>query len=214
MYLDYDILNSIQDEWNKAEEAIKTVENIAKDVAIPSIKELRYAGRRLIDALAIAHSKENETKVQALLEDARFCCHRAQHDAIDVVIAKINIDIDNLTSTLGFDAVIDAYPGFREFYSEFNSIHEDIVASRKNRVDRNAIYGAISDVNLPEIAKKYKLLMAARPIAKSNAIKRKLGSINGCLLTFAAIMTMVFVGLAVDWDKYLPNNNDQNQTTD
>src|ERR1700730_11122379 len=44
------LLKSIQDEWNKAEGDIKTAEMVVHSIVIPSIKELRYAGRRVIDA--------------------------------------------------------------------------------------------------------------------------------------------------------------------
>lgn len=84
-----DILRDIAKEWNKAESAIKRSEQIAGDVSIPAISELRYAGRRMIDALDAAHHGGNDDKIRALFEDARFCCHRAQHDAIDAAMFLI-----------------------------------------------------------------------------------------------------------------------------
>ena len=81
----------IQREWNAAEESIKRSEQIALDVSIPAISELRYAGRRLVDAMDIAQNGGNAQKVTAVLEDARFCCHRARHDAVDAALSKIAI---------------------------------------------------------------------------------------------------------------------------
>jgi hypothetical protein len=196
-----DILRDVQKEWNKAESAIKRSEQIAKEVAIPAITELRYAGRRLVDALDAAHHGGTETKILALLEDARFCCYRAQHDAIDAAMAKIGIDLDNLTSKLGFEAVLHSYPEFREFYADFTCSRNRIVGSRENRDDRNGIYETLTAVDLPNLVERYEKLMAMRPLAKRTAMRLKFGSVWGVIAGLALILGCVFAGLAVDWDK-------------
>ncbi len=197
-----DILRDIQKEWNKAEAAIKQSEQVALAVSIPAITELRYAGRRLVDALDLAHNNGDDGKIRALLEDARFCCHRAQHDAIDAAIAKIGIDLDDLTSKLGFEAVIQSYPEFRGLYADFGCSRTKIVNSRERRDDRNGIYDAITSVDLPDLVGRYDKLMAVRPIAKSAARKLKLGGAIGWALLFIALVGCIFAGLAVPWEKY------------
>lgn len=197
-----DILRDIQKEWNKAEAAIKQSEQVALAVSIPAITELRYAGRRLVDALDLAHNNGDDEKIRALLEDARFCCHRAQHDAIDAAIAKIGIDLDDLTSKLGFEAVIQSYPEFRDLYADFGCSRAKIVNSRGKRDDRNGIYDAITSVDLPSLVGRYDKLMAVRPIAKSAAWKLKLGGITGWALLVIALVGCVFAGLGVPWEKY------------
>ena len=54
-----------------AEKDIKIAEQIGDQVVFPSIKELRYAGRRIVDALQALSKSEDAAKVTALLEDAR-----------------------------------------------------------------------------------------------------------------------------------------------
>lgn len=193
-----DLFKDIQAEWNKAEASIKRGEQIALDLSIPAVTELRYAGRRIVDALCEANTGGDEVKIVALLEDARFCCHRAQHDAIDAAMAKIGIDLDDLTSRLGFDAVIAAYPTFNDFYADFVISREKIAASREKRDDRKAIYDSISEVDLPDLAHRYERIMAVRPIAKQNALKRRLGGMNGAALLVIALIGLLFAGLAVD----------------
>lgn len=197
-----DILRDIQQEWNKAESAIKRSEQIAKSVSIPAVTELRYAGRRLIDALDASHHGGKEAKILALLEDARFCCHRAQHDAIDAAMAKIGIDLDDLTSRLGFEAVIHAYPEFRHFYADFTTSRAKIVSSRGNRDDRNGIYEAITAVDLPNLVTHYEMVLAVRPIAKSTAIRLKIASVWGAMIGIVTILACIFAGLSVDWEKF------------
>jgi len=197
-----EILRDIQKEWNKAESAIKRSEQIVKDLSVPAISELRYAGRRIVDALDSASHGGSEERIKALLEDARFCCHRAQHDAIDAAMAKIGIDIENLTSKLSFEAVIHVYPKFRDFYTSFAVARKKIVATRENRDDRNGIYEAITAVDLPALVDGYDELMAVRPLIKSTSLKLKLGSSVGLIVSICAILTAAFAGLAVDWSKY------------
>ena len=198
------IFLEIQNEWNKAEEAIKRAEQIALDVSIPAITELRYAGRRIVDALTLATGTgDNEDKVLAHLEDARFCCHRAQHDAIDAALAKIGIDLNDLTTRLGFDPVIKAYPGFQEFYAEFAVTRDKIAASRANRLDRTAIYDSVTATDLPSLIKGYEKVLVMRPMAKAFSLQMRLGSGIGIAALIATIIAATFAGLAVPWDKWL-----------
>jgi hypothetical protein len=77
------LLVSILNEWNRAEADIKIAEQVANKVINPSIKELRYAGRRIVDGLVKAQRDDTSSEVISLFRDALFDCHRARHDAID-----------------------------------------------------------------------------------------------------------------------------------
>jgi hypothetical protein len=88
-----DILADIQREWDMAESAVKRSEQVANDAIIPAINELCYAGRRIIDALNASQMPDSERKVAAYLEDARFNCHRARHDAMDAALDIIARDL-------------------------------------------------------------------------------------------------------------------------
>lgn len=190
-----EILRDIAKQWNKAENAIKRAEQICGEVAHPAVTELRYAGRRMVDGLDAAHHGGDQDKILALLEDARFCCYRAQHDAIDAAMSKIAIDLDNMIERLGFDAVIHAYPEFREFYPEFSVARDKIAISRHDRSSRNDVYEALTATDLPNLSERYEKLMAARPIAKKNALKIRLGGVWAGIIGLAAIATAVFAGL-------------------
>jgi hypothetical protein len=110
-------------------------------------------------------------------------------------MSKIAIDLDNLTGKLGFDAVISAYPEFREFYTEFAVARKKIADSRRNRGSRNDVYRALTATDLPNLTDRYEKLMAARPIAKWNAFKIKVGGFWTVLIGIAAIAGAIFVGL-------------------
>lgn len=168
-----EILADIQREWDLAEEAIKRCEQVARAAIIPSIKELRYAGRRIVDALNTAHKAGSQQDVIALLEDARFDCHRARHDAMDAALDVMALDFDNLTKRLGYDAVIQAYPDFQSLYRDFAKARRQIAMSRGDRLNRNAIYETISSVDFPDLADRYADLVTCKPIALAAAAKSK-----------------------------------------
>ena len=191
----------IRREWNAAEETIKLSEQISLNISIPAITELRYAGRRLIDALDIAHADGSPEKISAVLEDARFCCHRARHDSIDAAMAKIGIDLDNMTHRLGYDAVCKAYPEFYNLYTAFAAARAKIVCSRRDRQNRNTIYDTVRMVDFPALARQYTDLMACRPIALEHAAKRRRERIGWWVLLVVTIATMLFAALAVDWPR-------------
>ena len=117
------ILAAIQKEWNRAEEDIKTAELVVNKIVLPSIKELRYAGRRVIDALMIITANPHgadEGQIRSLLDDAKFDCHRARHDAIDAATSKIAIDLEIMVSKLGYHAILPAYPDFPQLYQNLD----------------------------------------------------------------------------------------------
>jgi hypothetical protein len=147
---------SILRQWNQAEEDIKLAEQINHKVAWPSIKELRYAGRRLIEALAEIHRGGSSEKIVGLLQDAEFDCLRARHDAIDVATAKIALDFEAAASRLGHEAILAAFEGFPRLSRNLVAVREKIANSRKNREDREKIYEAIEGSDFKNIVDQYR----------------------------------------------------------
>lgn len=187
-----EILVDIQREWDLAEEAIKRCEQVARAAIIPAIKELRYAGRRIVDALNKAHKAGSQQDVNALLEDARFDCHRARHDAMDAALDVMALDFDNLTKRLGYDAVIQAYPDFQSLYRDFAKARRQIALSRGDRQNRNVIYETIASVDFPDLADRYADLVTCKPIALAAAAKSRRQRI-GWWVMFALTLTALSI---------------------
>jgi hypothetical protein len=140
------LLNSVLDEWNQAEADIKLAEQVAHKVVNPSIKELRYAGSRIVDALVklrVASKREHFDEIESLLRDAIFDCHRARHDAIDAGTSKIAIDLEIMADKIGFDVILSVHQNFSSLYKQLRAIRGKIVESRHLRSDREAIYSVI-----------------------------------------------------------------------
>jgi hypothetical protein len=151
-----DLLKHIQNEWNQAEEDIKTAEQVVQNIVIPAIKELRYGGRRIVDALALITSDEpNDENIRILLEEARFDCRRARHDAVDAATAKIAADLEIMVKQLGYEAILPVYSEFPKLYNNLQSVREKIAQSRGQRDNRDAIYAMIESTHFPGLVVAY-----------------------------------------------------------
>ncbi len=193
------ILADIRAEWDQAEKDIKLAEQVCGEVVIPSIKELRYAGRRIVDALNEMAADGDEGRARTYLQDAKFNCHRARHDAIDVAISKIAITLDLMSDKLGYDAILKVYPGFSEFFEQLSSTREKIVESRANRENREALYSDIENIEFQKLVIEFGKLQRAEPIMKSIAKKQRLqswGGIAGIVIGVISIGVSILIAIA------------------
>lgn len=134
-----DSLESIRTEWDKSEEVIKAAEQVNHKVNFPSIKELRYGGRRLIEALHLI-DRGDDDEAATRLQDAEFCCYRARHDAMDAATSKIAKDLALAAGELGSEAILSGYGDFPELLKIVNRIRKNIRESRRDREKRDEIY--------------------------------------------------------------------------
>jgi len=197
------LLNSIAVEWNTAEEDVKVAEQVCNDIVIPAIKELRYAGRRVVDALAKMHAGDPPDAIEDLLRDARFDCHRARHDAIDAATAKIAIDLEIMVRKLGVEVILPVFPEFPALFRQLKDIRLKIRVSRKNREDRAAIYAVLESVDFPAFADAYNEMRGSEDMMKQIAKHRRHSEAIGI---GGAILGVIGVILAVIfW--YYPHDN-------
>ena len=168
-----ELLLKICSEWDAAEAEIKRVELVCGEVILPSINELRYAGRRLVDVMIATQSKDSLPKVRALLADVTFNCHRARHDAIDAGAAKITADLADAIKSFGGQIVASSFSQLPALMSGLSTLREKIVASRENREDRDKIYTVISNVDFKELIRLHSELMAVTPILKPIAVEQQ-----------------------------------------
>lgn len=168
------LITQVHDEWNRAEADIKQAEQVCVAVIQPAINELRYAGRRLVDAIGLVNADGDRAQIEAFLNDSLFDCHRARHDAIDAATSKIAIDLETLAEKIGHDVVLMAFPDFPILFAEMESVREKIVASRKNRESREKIYTAIESVDFPKLVFMYNRMKSSELIMQKIARKRRI----------------------------------------
>ena len=168
-----DRLASVRREWDRAEEAIKLAEQIGGKVVYPSVAELRYGGRRLIEALHEIDKGGSDASISALLQDAEFDCHRARHDAIDAATATISIELNIIAKKIGYDVILKCFPDYPKLIADLNSVRGKIAISRRNRSDRAVIYSTIEAEDFHEIVESYRNLMASEEMMKNMARNRR-----------------------------------------
>lgn len=166
------LLDSILEEWDKAEGLIKTAELTCGSVIFPAIQELRYAGRRLIDGLHELKVNPESEEGLKYLQDAHFDCLRARHDAIDASISKITSNIEIASSELGADVVLKAFPDFSKLMHCLFEVRSKIELSRRDRENRDATYTSIEASELKTIFPLYKQFCTSEEMMKQLADER------------------------------------------
>ncbi len=193
-----ELLNSILVEWNRAEEDIKIAEQVANKVVNPSIKELRYAGRRIVEAL-VKFQNNAPIEATALLNDALFDCYRARHDAIDAGTSKIAIDLEIMISKLGYEVILSVHPKFTELFQDLQKIRERIIESRRDRENRENIYSVLEATNFPALVKSFSALRGNEHMMVAMAKRRRrseligiAGFITAAIAIIVAILAWIF----------------------
>lgn len=127
-------------EWDKAEQAIKIAEQVTGQVAIPSVMELRYAGRRIGEA---ARAIDRPEQFSHLMADAKFDCLRAQHDAIDISVNFIAKFIDEVILKTEPLALGGKYAAVKQYLQKIEDYQAKISQSRLSRERRSEIYESL-----------------------------------------------------------------------
>lgn len=166
-------IHSICESWNEAEKTIKVAEQVNAEIVNPAIYELRYAGRRIIEALN-AHELEDFQKRDNLLHDAEFECCRAKHDAIDAITAKIASDMEIATRRLGANTILINFPQITAMYANLHEIREKVATSREQREDRDAIYATLEAGDLPELVRLHSQLKGSESLLRAAAKSQRL----------------------------------------
>ncbi len=133
----YAALTNVANEWNKAEGLMKVAERVRAEVVLPSVNELRYAGRRLVDAWVvapqIAQNPALRSDFDAYIKDALFRCHCAQHDAIDAAVLFVQAAMDTYEKDFGLAALMTHLPEVADLRLSLSEADDLIVSSRRQR---------------------------------------------------------------------------------
>jgi hypothetical protein len=172
-------------EWNISEEYLKISEQISSEVVIPGINELRYAGRKVLEAQSLESS--DPARAMRLLNDAVHDCYRARHDCIDVAVSLINRHVDLMTKRLTYTKMATALPDLGDLIAALSAAQTKIAGSRSRRSAREEIYQDIKDIDLPSIREKYDKLRASENMIKLEVAKENRNK----------IITWIFGGVGI-----------------
>lgn len=167
----YSALEKLSAEWNKAEGLMKLAERVRAEVVFPSVNELRYAGRRLVDAWVVipklADDPSLRTDFDSFLKDALFRCYCAQHDAIDAAILFIQAAVDEYEKEFGISLLMTHFPEVADLRLSLREADQLIVSSRKERGKRAEEYDRLAVDHLPTITLVYSKIMSNRSALES-----------------------------------------------
>lgn len=163
-------LRALIEEWNIAERRIKKAEHVrGEEVVISAIFELRYAGRKMIDAFQLALDGDWKTdlarygNIREQLEDAREDCIKAKHDAIDAMLTFVTLWFGEIEKDLGLAGIVDVFPNYVDLTSQITTIQEKIAMSRQNRAaGRDGIYDEIEKSDFDEILALYEKMLNSK----------------------------------------------------
>jgi hypothetical protein len=151
--------------WNSAERAIKEAEFLGVKAVMPSINELRYAGRWLVLALdAITDGRtqiDKLTTVDDALSYAALCCMQAKHDAVDHIVILVHKRIESISEKYSQRIVKMYMNDYDEIFVSITDIDTLILSSREERQNRGELYDNIIKDHLPKVTGFLKRLRAA-----------------------------------------------------
>lgn len=161
----YSALHKLATEWNKAEGLMKLAERVRAEVVFPSVNELRYAGRRLIDAWSVIPNINDaavKSDFDGYFKDALFRCHCAQHDAIDATVLFVQAAIDEYEKEFGAALLLTHFPEVADLRLSLKEADDLIVSSRKDRGKRSDEYDKLAATHLPNITLIYSKIQTNR----------------------------------------------------
>ena len=159
-----DRIAKICEQWNLAERDIKLAEQIENKVVLPAIQELRYAGRRLIEALDKIERDAPQDEIDGLLQDAEFDCLRARHDSIDAATSTISLYYDIVVEKIGFRTILTVIPNFTDLLQSLTTINQKIAEARKDRLNREIIYAAVEEIDFVSLIEQFNIFKQSEQI--------------------------------------------------
>jgi|WetSurMetagenome_2_1015567.scaffolds.fasta_scaffold12169_7 hypothetical protein len=149
-------LDAIEQQWNVAEAYVKRVERLRRGLVVTaSINEFRYAGRRLIEAYALAKLSEGSPDKQSealdYLREVKLFCLRAQHDAMDAAVTYVDQALAKFEDTFGPDLLHEKFPNYIPMKRALKEVSEVMANSRGDRALRDRLYSEIREDLVPTL---------------------------------------------------------------
>jgi hypothetical protein len=157
------LLIDLSAQWNIAERRIKKAEFVqGGEVVGSAIFELRYAGRKVIDAHTLVLTKEWRTDPKVYDDICRFLadaiedCVKAKHDAIDAIVDFITNWFEELETRVGLRKLVELFPEYLDTTARIAQIQDKISQSRENRIAaRDGVYDEIETTDYEVLLKLY-----------------------------------------------------------
>ncbi len=135
--------------WNRVEKRVKEVEHFRGEALVPAINEMRYAGRRLADALTLMVAEVPQADDPAQIDEhliiAKSYLINADHDVTDSICFVVIRQVDGVIRQHGRDEIAKHYPDFWNVYPAVLESQKIIQGSREERQKRAVEYEKLAD---------------------------------------------------------------------
>jgi hypothetical protein len=144
-------LAALASHWNAVEGRIKSYEHFAGGANAAAINELRYAGRRIVDVLALIAANADSEKINEECVIAESYIVNADHDVTDGIAFIVMQQVNRVIEKHGKDTIAEHYSDFWEVYPMVLKAQKIVQGSREDRPNRKADYIVLSNEYLPKL---------------------------------------------------------------
>ena len=188
-------LRALAAHWNNVELRIKQYEHLAGAANTAAINELRYSGRKIVDALAVSLSGGDPIAEITIAENYMV---NADHDVTDGVCFVVLGHLSKVINKHGKDAIAAHYPNFWEVYPLVLKTQKIVEGSRDDRMNRKEEYGKLAKDFLPKLTELHAAIIQIPALyvpdatAELKTIQRRVNIITGITIAGSIFSTLAF----------------------
>ena len=190
-----ELIKELSEAFYKAEKTVKAQELqlLEEGLLVPAVNQLRYVASHLIRVL----DHNDKSTVEKNLRCAIGHCHCAIFDALEVPVRYYLGECDMFTDQFKSILSANVIPSYLEDKAIVDDIREFIPPMRRAENQRHQHWEEMEShlSRLKEIAKKWN---AKRP-ELNKKINNERRFLMQCLISIAAIVVAIVVGLTVFW---------------
>jgi hypothetical protein len=155
-------LRGLSNRWADLERRIKEAEQLNESVKVAAINELRYTGRRFMDAWLIASKEEKDITDEDRIE---FDTHirlaeqyfiNSDHDLSDSIITFFSERRLLWLEKYGLKNAIEMYPFLHTWVAQLEEARSIVRSSREDRTARIDGYKRIVSEIIPDLITRYR----------------------------------------------------------
>ncbi|HEX4079978.1 MAG TPA: hypothetical protein VHX61_14025 [Rhizomicrobium sp.] len=188
-------LSALADHWNSVERRIKEYEHFSGDANTSAINELRYAGRKIVDAWVKFAAGDDPTPEITIAENYMV---NADHDVTDGACFIVLRHVSKVIKKYGRDRIGECCPDFWELYPVIRKTQTIVEGSREDRVNRKAEYAKLAHEFLPKMRELHEKLIQIKALHVPNeedelrAIKVRVAVITAITIVGGVFSTLGF----------------------
>ena len=196
---DKEKLSSLADHWNRIEKRVKQAEQVRGEVVIPAINELRYAGRKIVDAWLLyakpISTEEDRKEFEETLAVIKQYLLNADHDISDAICFTLHKQMQYFLRRYGIRTITKHFNDFPSFLAEMRDVNNTISQSRETRVQRIDKYNEIAGDYIPKLVAYYDQLLTSAELALEKELRQRYinwgFAILGVAGSLASIITLL-----------------------